>query len=207
LSVDEGHEPHAYAVVWRVGDGPACSGKLEVGHDELVLKGAAIPEGIHIPFLDVSSVEVSRAPADRVNGQRSLVVERDSSERVRIAALDGIGMLAELNDLLARLRAKPAGRTCVAVVVPIRPGTIDAARQIIDEGPPLDIKTLKLNRHQIFVGEREVVFILEGDDTAAAADALSRTRRVLLAAARWHTILAGPPRLAEERFHWPPEAR
>jgi hypothetical protein len=205
LSVDEGYEPHAYAVAWRVGDKSACSGKLEVGRDEIVLKGASAPEGIHIPFLDVSSVEISRVPADRLNGQRSLAVERDSSERVLIAALDGIGILAELNDLLARLRAEPPGRTCVAVVVPIRPGTADAARRIVKEGPPLDIETLKLNRHQIFVGEREVVFTLEGD-TAAAVDALSRTRRVLQAAARWHNILSGPPRLAEERFHWPPEA-
>jgi hypothetical protein len=207
LSVDEGYEPHAYAVVWRVGDGSACSGKLEVGRDELVLKGAAAPEGVHIPFLDVSPVEVSRAPADRVNGQRSLVVERGSSERVLVAALDEIGILAELNNLLARLRAEPAGRACVAVVVPIRSGTADAARQIIDEGPPLDIETLKLSRHHIFVGEREVVFILEGDDTAAAVDALAHSRGVLQAAARWHNILAGPPRLAEERFHWPAEAR
>lgn len=191
-----------YAVAWRTGDGAACSGKLEVGRDELVLKGAATPEGLHIPLVDVCSVEVSRAPADRVNDQRSLVIERESSERVLIAALGGIGLLGELNDLLARLRTEPTRRVCVAVVAPIHEGTADVARRLVAEGPPLDVQELDLERHHVFVGEREVVFIFEGNDTAKAVDALSRSPGVLQAAARWRRILGGPPRLAEEHFFW-----
>jgi hypothetical protein len=203
LPANETHErPSQYAVAWRTGDGAACSGKLEVGRDELVLKGAATPEGLHIPLVDVSSVEVSHAPADRVNGQRSLVVERESSERVLIAALGGIGLLGELNDLLARLRAEPTGRVCVAVVAPIRKGTADVARGLVEEGPPLDVQQLELQRHHVFVSESEVVFIFEGDDAARAVNALSRSPGVLQAAVRWRRILADPPRLAEEHFFW-----
>jgi hypothetical protein len=44
--------------------------------------------------------------------------------------------------------------------------------------------------------------LFEGDSATAAVDALSRSPRVLKAAARWHGVLAGRPRLAEERFGW-----
>jgi hypothetical protein len=46
------------------------------------------------------------------------------------------------------------------------------------------------------------VFFFEGDSATAAVEALSRSPRVLNAAVRWRGILAGRPRLAEERFGW-----
>jgi hypothetical protein len=69
-------------------------------------------------------------------------------------------------------------------------------------GPPFDIQVLGLERHHVFVSEREVVFFFEGDSAAAAVDALSRSRRVLNVAVRWRGIVGGRPRLAEERFRW-----
>jgi hypothetical protein len=61
---------------------------------------------------------------------------------------------------------------------------------------------LGLERHHVFVSEREVVFFCEGDNATAAVDALSQSPRVLNAALRWRGILGGRPRLAEERFGW-----
>jgi hypothetical protein len=193
---------HEYAVVWRSGDGPTSSGRLELGDDDLVLHGSAEPDRLRIPFDELSSVEIGRGTAERINGNKSLVLERPSCERVLVAALGGVGLLGELTDLLARLRAERAARACVAVVVPIRRGTAEAAKQLIDEGPPFDVEGLGLERHHVFVGEREVVFLFEGDSAAAAVDALSRSPGVLKAAVRWRRILAGRPRLAEERFGW-----
>jgi len=46
------------------------------------------------------------------------------------------------------------------------------------------------------------VFFFEGDSASAAVDALARTPGVLKAAVRWRRILAGRPRLAQERFGW-----
>ena len=194
--------PHDYAVVWRTGDGPTSSGRLELGEDELVLHGAGGPEGLRIPFDELSSVEIGRGPAERINGDKSVVLERPSCERVLVAALGGVGLLGELTDLLARLRAEHAARACVAVVVPIRRGTAEEARRLVEEGPPFDVEQLGIERHHVFVGEREVVFFFEGDSAAAAVDALSRSPGVLKAAMRWRGILAGRPRLAEERFGW-----
>jgi hypothetical protein len=194
--------PHDYAVVWRTGDGPTSSGRLELGEDELVLHGAGGPEGLRIPFDELSSVEIGRSAGERINGDKSLVLERPSCDRVLIAALGGVGFLGEITDLVARLRAEHAARACVAVVVPIRRGTAEAAGRLVEEGPPFDVEHLGLERHHVFVSEREVVFFFEGDSAAAAVDALSRSPGVLKAALRWRGILAGRPRLAEERFGW-----
>jgi hypothetical protein len=194
--------PHEYAVVWRTGDGPTSSGRLELGDDDLVLQGSGEPDGLRIPFDELSSVEIGRGTAERINGNKSLVLERHSCERVLVAALGGVGLLGEVTDLLARLRAEKAARACVAVVVPIRRGTAEAARRLVEEGPPFDVEGLGLERHHVFVSEREVVFFFEGDNATAAAEALSRSPGVLKAAVRWRHILGGRPRLAEEQFGW-----
>ena len=199
-SVD-GH-PREYAVIWRTGEGPTSSGKLELGVDDLVLHGSSAPGGLRIPFDELSSAKIGRAAGERINGDKSLVLERHSCEQVLVAALGGVGLLGELTELLARLRAERAARACVAVVVPIRRGTAEAARQLVEAGPPFDLEGLGLERHHVFVSDHEVVFLFEGESASAAVDALARSPRVLNAAVRWRGILAGPPRLAQEQFGW-----
>jgi hypothetical protein len=105
--------PHDYAVVWRTGHGPTSSGRLALGADELVLQGSGEPEGFRISFDELSSVEIGRGAGDRINGEKSLVLERHSCERVLVAALGGVGLLGELTDLLARLRAEHVARACM----------------------------------------------------------------------------------------------
>jgi hypothetical protein len=194
--------PHDYAAVWRTGDGPTSSGRLELGADELVLQRSGEPEGLRIPLDEVESVGIGRGAGDRVNGEKSLVLERRSCERVLVAALGGVGLLGELTDLLARLRAERAARACVAIVVPIRRGAAEAAQRLVEQGPPFDVEGMGLERHHVFVSEREVVFFFEGESASAAVDALMRSPDVLKAAVRWRRILAGRPRLADERFGW-----
>jgi len=55
--------------------------------------------------------------------------------------LGGAGLLGEVNELLAQLRAEHVAAARVAVVVPIRDGTADEARRLIEEGPPFEIST------------------------------------------------------------------
>ena len=191
-----------YAVVWRAGDGPTSSGGLRVGANHLVLRGASETEDLRIPLDDLSSIEVGRGLGERINGQKSVVLERRSCERVLIAAFGGIGLVEELCNLLARLRAERAAQARAAVILPIRGGTADAARRLVAEGPPFDIEGVGLERHHVFVSEREVVFFFEGDSGPAAIEALSRSANVLKAAVRWRRIVSGPPRLAYEQFGW-----
>jgi hypothetical protein len=87
--------PHDYAVVWRTGDGPTSSGRLELGEDDLVLHGSGESDGLRIPFDELSSVEIGRGAAERINGDKSLVLERPSCERVLVAALGGVVWVPE----------------------------------------------------------------------------------------------------------------
>src|SRR5947208_14877211 len=61
---------------------------------------------------------------------------------------------------------------------------VRAAQRLVEEGPPFDVELSGLERHHVFVSEREVVFF-EGDSATAVVDALSRSPRVLKAAVRW----------------------
>jgi hypothetical protein len=72
----------------------------------------------------------------------------------------------------------------------------------VREGPPFDPGT-RFQRHQVFVGEREVVFVFEGEDVKEAVQGLARATTVWKAAAVWRECLGGPPRLAEESYSWP----
>jgi hypothetical protein len=166
------------------------------------LHGAGAAEGLRISFDELSSVAIGRDAAVRINGLKSLILERQAHEQVLIAALGGVGLLGEVSELLARLRAEHVAAARVAVVVPIRRGTADLARQLVEKGPPFDVEALGLERHHVFVGEREVVFSFEGESAAAAVDALGRSPDLLKAAVRWRRILAGRPRLAHECFGW-----
>ena len=112
------------------------------------------------------------------------------------------GLVGELNELLARLRAEHVARALVAVVVPIKRGTAEAARHLVEEGPPFEIEDLGLERHHVFVSEREVIFFFEGKNAGAAVNALMRSPDLLKTAVRWRRLLAGRPRIAEERFGW-----
>lgn len=194
--------PPDYAVAWRAGEDTIASGRLQLGEDELVLHGGSAPEGLRIRFDELASVEIGRGQGERINGDKTLVLERRSGERVLVVAFGGVGVLSELVDLLARLRAARAARTRVLVVVPIKRGACEEARRLVEDGPPFDIERLDLERHHVFLTEREVVFLFEGESATAVVDALARSPRVIKAAVRWRSVLAGRPRLAEEGFGW-----
>jgi hypothetical protein len=106
--------PHEHAVVWRTGAGPTSSGRLELGDDDLILHGSGGPDGLRIAFDELSSVEIGRGAAERINGDKSLVLERPSCERVLVAALGGGGPARRARGSIraAPRRAGGAGMRC-----------------------------------------------------------------------------------------------
>lgn len=193
------------AVLWREADGVVRTGKLELGDERLTLAGSAPGGGlaaVRIRYDDLASVRIGRSSAERVQGSPALVLERSSGSPVHVAALNGGGTF-EAGDLLAGLIAERNAVTArVAVVLPIRKGTSDRARALVEQGPPFDPERLPFERHHVFVSEREVVFLFEGPDVGRAAERLIREPSVWKAAAAWRACLAGPPRLVEEAYGW-----
>ena len=90
----------------------------------------------------------------------------------------------------------------VVVVAKLKPGSEDAAADIVRAGPPYDPSEIGLARHGVYLGGSEVVFVFEGSD-------LERQLRDLLndpvgspALAVWAPLLEGAPSIAHELYYW-----
>jgi hypothetical protein len=88
-------------VVWRVGDGAASCGKLEIHDDALILSGASAPQGLRISLDEVTSVTIGRRPEERIGGVPSLVVERRRGERVLAYVFGSVAALSELREVIS----------------------------------------------------------------------------------------------------------
>ena len=97
----------------------------------------------------------------------------------------------------------------LVVVLPLRPGARDRARELLRHGPPFDPDEAGLERHQAFVSETEVIFIFESD-AREAVERLADDSSLWKAAKSSTGLVARPPRLAEAGYSWarphPPDA-
>lgn len=194
----------SYAVLWREGSGPTRAGKLELSESALSLRGSG-PGGAlaqcTVPYGELTEVRIGRAPTERLHRQPTAILERRAAPPLSLTALNGLGEVFELAEALAELAsAGSAAGERLVVIVPLRRGRAARARELIDAGPPFDLDELALVRHDVFVTEREVVFLFEGEGDALRR--LARDPAVWRAAADWRDCLAGPPRLAETRYSW-----
>lgn len=196
----------SYAVVWREAGGPRYAGKLELGPTALRLQGTG-PEGRlsvkRLLYEDLSAVKVGRGAEERIDGRPSLVLEQRAGGRIYVVSLDGLGIVHELAGQVAELTAgKAAVVSRFVVIVPLRAGARERARRLLEEGPPFDPETTPLERHLVFLTNREAVFLFEGPKARALVAHLVGDPAVWKAAAAWQRCLRGPPRLAEEAYSW-----
>lgn len=195
-----------YAVVWREGDAPVNAGKLELGESGLSLHGSRANGALarrRIRYDELVQVRIGRSPSDRINGDPSVILDQRVGPPIIIGAVRGLGVVFELGDLLVELTAETAASaSCLVVVVPIKRGAGEQARRLIEAGPPFEPEAVPLERHRVFLTEREVVFLFEGDDARSIVEQLARRPRVWKTAAAWKDVLAGRPRLADEAYSW-----
>jgi hypothetical protein len=82
-----------YAVLWSGPDGEA-TGRLEVLPDRFELTGRST--GFDIAFVDLVDATIGRGPGDRLRGLPVLRLLGRDGRSLRIAALEGAGVLYEL---------------------------------------------------------------------------------------------------------------
>ena len=97
----------SYAVTWQAPGAPAVSGRLELRPASVRLVGA--PNGgpgviLEIPYSELDGVHIARRPEDRIAGRPALVLDGTRGP-LRLASVAGHGILVELADRIARLRA------------------------------------------------------------------------------------------------------
>jgi hypothetical protein len=90
----------------------------------------------------------------------------------------------------------------VAVVVPLKPGAIDTARDLIRRGPPFRLEETPLAEHCVFLTDYEAVFVFDGPQAREAVEDVVGEAQVWQAAREWRELLDGKPRVAETVFTW-----
>jgi hypothetical protein len=87
------------------------------------------------------------------------------------------------------------------VVLPLRPGARDRARDLLRHGPPFDPGEAGLERHQVFISETEAIFLFEAE-ARESVELLADDSSLWQAAEGWAELVAGPPHLAEGAYAW-----
>ncbi len=192
----------SYAVKWREPSGHTFLGRLEFGPTALVLEGRNGSESAvvrTIAFNELRGFRLARAAGERLDEQPTLVVERPGGDFLVTSTVIHAGVLQELVHRLSELRLLAPRRA--TVVVPLKEGAVEQARQLAAEGPPFDPVDTMLVRHQLLLTPSEAIFVFEAD-SELALEALLGQLDVWAAAAAWGDIVAGAPRLAEVAYAW-----
>jgi hypothetical protein len=194
----------SYAITWQEREEEPRSGRLELKPRGLGFEGSngygsTIEE---VAYDELSAVRIARAPGDRLGGRPTLVLERRAGGPIRIASVAQPGIISELAEHLAAFHlGEEQSLSRVVVVLPLKEGAHDRAAAVLEQGPPFDPEQVGLERHQVFLTDREAIFVFEAD-AAEAVDRLVKDTTLWGAAAAWKELVAGPPRLAEEAYSW-----
>jgi hypothetical protein len=189
----------SYAVTWRHGEDEARSGRLELTQEGLAFANGSTVESVE--YRELRGVRVGRSLADRISDRQTLVLERRIGEPIRIAGVGQTGIISELAEHLAPLLGEEQPMSRAVVVLPLREGTSEQAAELLRGGPPFDPEAVGLERHHVFLTDRDAVFVFEAD-TPDAAERLIGEGALWSAASAWKDLVDGPPRLAEDVYSW-----
>jgi hypothetical protein len=92
--------------------------------------------------------------------------------------------------------------TSLVVVVPLKPGAAERARELLAAGPPFDLERSAFSRHTVYLTDREVVFAFEGEGDSATLALAAEDPEVWSAASAWRECMAERPRVARLAFAW-----
>jgi hypothetical protein len=89
----------------------------------------------------------------------------------------------------------------IAFVAEIRRGRKADLERILAESPPFDLAGAGFERHRVFVGDRDAVFLFEGVNPLKAVQALATQRSLTVQISKMMGILAAP-RFLSEVYAW-----
>ncbi len=193
----------SYAITWQEMDGSPHSGKLELRANGVSLEGSngGGPVSLLVHYGRLLGLDLAPG-ANRLDGRPTLVLERRGGIPIRIASVGAPGILSEVAERIASMKAGDASAAeRVAVVVPLRKGKRDKAERLLDKGPPFDPERVGLERHEVFVTDQEAIFVFNAAPGFSLGKLLADSK-VWASAAAWHDVVAGPPRIAKPFFAW-----
>jgi hypothetical protein len=198
---DDSDMQRTYGVVWREGACELATGKLELLASSVRLEGREC--SADVPYGGVSGVHVGRLPEERIDGRPSIVLERFGSPPVTIATVAQSSLVGEIAERLAALQLDAVAPRSIALVVPLKPGSREAVRELLAQGPPFDPEQLpELERHEVFVSDDQVIFVFHSSASIDAFAARLVDPGLLQAALAWRDHVDGPPRIGEGVYSW-----
>jgi hypothetical protein len=189
-----------FAVVFREGTAEA-SGRLDVEPDRLLLRGVS-ERGeftVEIPCSELREVRVAQSASERLNGHRTLVLERSRGPAIQVAPL-GVAFVPEIVSLLSSLTNRDGD--VLAVRVTLKEGCLGRARELLAKGPPLDPASLGLSRHEVYLRESEAVFVFRGSDARARVSKALAHPAVWRAGLAWQRCFAAAPQIIDAAEVW-----
>jgi hypothetical protein len=166
----------------------------------LELRGGDADSPLVVPAGTLAGAHAARTDGERLRGCPTIMLERRDKTQIRVGAL-GLGIVGEVLELVATLTASAAEPRAI-VIVPLRKGAAARARELIAAGPPFDPATVGLSRHDVFVSEREAIFILEGPRISETVERLLGDVSLWRRVEAWRSCLGDRPRLAEHAYGW-----
>lgn len=193
----------SYAVLWQTADEEPRPGRLEpepLGVRFVPDDGTAAQ---NVRYGDIAGIRIGDRPVDESSDRRALTLELRSGRTIRVDSIARLGLIADLARSLTTLALAVDDRpTRTLVVAPIREGRVEAARALLDAGPPFAPGEAGLDRHEAFLTDREVIFLFEAARSGEPLSRLLASVSVWDAAPAWRNLIAGPPRVAELRYAW-----
>jgi hypothetical protein len=92
--------------------------------------------------------------------------------------------------------------SALVVVAPLKPGSMDRARELLDEGPPFPLDDTHFDSHEVFLTVNEVVFVFEWSDDGEPLAFDAHDPLIADVAQAWSDCLAERPRVARAFYSW-----
>jgi hypothetical protein len=185
----------SYSVTWHDPEGKTHVGHLELGAKSLRLTESGDRNPIEIGYDELQGVSFRYVE----KAQPSLVLYRPGGSYVLTSTVMEAGVVPELVGHLAEM-GLPASRRAI-VVLPLKEGALEHARELAAKGPPFDPAVSGLTRHRLLLTSHEAIFEFESSKEGAL-EALLGLIDLWAAAEAWRDLIAGPPRLAEVAYAW-----
>jgi hypothetical protein len=138
-----------------------------------------------------------------MDGRPAVVIERRAGSPVTISTVAQPSLVGEIAERLAALQLGAERSRHMVVVVPIKPGALEAVRRLLAAGPPFDPAQLaELDRHEVFLTETEVIFLFESRLGFEALAPVLTEPEVWATAGALSEHVAGALRVGEEVYSW-----
>jgi hypothetical protein len=89
----------------------------------------------------------------------------------------------------------------VAVMAQIRPGMRDELQRLLANGPPFDLAAEGFERHEVFLGDTDIIFIFTGPGALTQIERMAGSRALYAQVLKMNGFLSAP-RILNQTYEW-----